>query len=176
MRVFRSCFVVLMYLGFGHAASAQNQPCDVVVNTGERNCIYQVVGQDSCPVPLDSNGDPISGCPENTVCQLFYNEEEEDILNYCVDADESAQLEGYESSQTTATAPKWSSPPPGVSGKASTISSAVACGAYYKCTCSEEDPITEESHCLQTQCGFAILWTLTPIDNVGCIIVTPNEN
>lgn len=153
----RKLLCIAMLLVFGNSALAQNQPCDEVINSGETNCIYSVVGTDSCPTLAEAPSVPCpTGCGRDAwgwYCQG-------PLPN-------TSQSIGLVNLNTGATAPKWSAPPPGQMGWTSTITSAIACAIYYECECKVDpnhpfDPFNPlaAGTCESKQCGLAMLWTL----------------
>ena len=145
---------------------------DVVVNEGEHNCIYEIVGTDSCPSIEEAPSAPCpSGCGQDSqgwFCALAgYNH--------------ISQSTGFVNNNTGATAPKWSAPSAGVSGWVSTITSAVACGVIYDCNCKVNpnapfDPSNPNAAgtCESKQKGLSMLWTLAKLQpELRCVVLEP---
>ena len=160
---------LVLFLGILSSASiqAQNQPCDHIANTGELNCIYEIVGTDSCPLTANRL------CPGGRCYPRILGEEE---FFACVNADTNTQFYGWENLSPGSTAPKWSAPPTGQNGLGSAISSALACGRYYECYCFQDNTLPynpldpyDNVLCKSRSCGLEILWTLATIPNAGCM-------
>lgn len=147
---------------------AQNQPCDEIVNTGETDCIYEIVGQDQCLI------EPTNACPAGAECKLFTNVGTGSQFIACESALEPdhPQISGYEDNGVTTTVPKWSAPTGMQNGNGSSISFAIACGVRSRCYC-DPDIYTGKVYCRSKVCGLTILWSLEKNADVSC--TAPSE-
>jgi hypothetical protein len=147
----RVVLFLMVFLSAGYLR-ADNEVCDIFVNEGEIDCLWQQIeGNDKCPDE------------QSNMCQVGQPCVNQGLFGWCcLDAEGDWMLDterGYEVLDTTSTAPKWSAPPPGKFGKTAMMS-AVTCQKIYECTC-ELGPGGIQV-CVSTRCGLAMLMTVTP--------------
>lgn len=158
LTAFAICF------GLVQTCFAQNEPCDELVNTGELDCLYEVIGQDSCSLD-ESTPCPSEGCDWfETIPGLA------ELV--CLKGSDSYQQYGWVNLSPGSTAPKWSGPPAGVNGRPSMVTSAIACSDVLVCTCIT-DKDTGITTCEAISCGHDILLTLAKDMTGPACISTP---